>query len=396
MTVNFKSAIKYMVPLLIIALTFTLHGQSSYAAAPDREDYIIKFSDNVDLDQEISNLERSKITASRVFRNVYKGGVFSMTSAQASALARNPRIEILEKDQVVTIAIVREQNLELPWGLDRIDAGNVTPKLNGKYSYEDTSSGSGVTAYVIDTGIYIEHSQFEGRAKWGKNLVDPVGMEVNTDCDGHGTHVAGTIGGKDYGVAKKVTLVAVKVLNCKGSGTWSGVIAGMDWVVGDHNNSTKAVANLSLGGGFSSAVNAAADRLTADNIVVAVAAGNDGRDAKNFSPASATSVITVGATDRTDTRANFSNFGTTVELFAPGVSILSSVIGSTTSSASYNGTSMASPHVAGVAARLLSACSSSCGASAIRTQLLNQTTRNVVLNAGRGSPTSLLYVAPNQ
>jgi subtilisin family serine protease len=382
---------KSLIATLILSLALGLQVTSSSANAPERADYIVKFVDQVNLDQEIAALEKGNVGASRVFRNAFKGGVFSMTDAQAIALSRNPRIEIIEKDQEISISTSQTSNL--PWGLDRIDAGNVTPKIQGSYDYG--SEGNQVTAYVIDTGILTSHTQFEGRARFGVNTT---GDQINQDCNGHGTHVAGTIGGKDFGVAKRVSLVAVKVLNCAGSGTWSGVIAGMDWVVGVNDGTTKAVANLSLGGGFSSSVNAAAERLVADNVVVAVAAGNDGRDAKNYSPASARNVITVGATDRTDTRASFSNFGSTVELFAPGVSVLSAVNTNDSATASYSGTSMASPHVAGAAARLLSsaACTAPCNAASVRSQLLNQTTKGVVVRAGNGSPNALLYMGPTQ
>jgi subtilisin family serine protease len=382
---------KSVIAVLIISLVFGFNSPSSSANAPERADYIVKFVDRVNLNEEISSLEKSNIKSSRTFRNVFKGGVFSMTEAQANALSNNPRVEIVERDETVSITATQSSNL--PWGLDRIDS-KVNQKLDNTYTY--VGDGNGVTAYVIDTGIRVTHSQFEGRASFGVNTT---GDGRNEDCNGHGTHVAGTIGGKDYGVAKKVTLVAVKVLNCAGSGSWSGVIAGMDWVVAFNDESkAKAVVNMSLGGGLSSSVNAAAERLVADNIVVAVAAGNDGRDAKNFSPASARNVITVGATNSSDVKASWSNFGSTVELFAPGVDVLSSISSGDNASALYSGTSMASPHVAGAAARLLSSasCTSPCTAASARTQLLSQTTNGVVVSAGRGSPNALLYMDPSQ
>jgi subtilisin family serine protease len=384
----------------VLSLLLGLQVASSSANAPERSDYIVKFFDNANLDQELAALERSSFQPSRVFRAAFKGGVFSMTEAQAQALSRNPKVEIVEKDQEVSISAT--QNSNLPWGLDRIDRTS-TDKLNGSYEY--ATEGSGVTAYVIDTGIRTTHTQFESRARWGTNTVD----RRNEDCNGHGTHVAGTIGGKDFGVAKKVILVAVKVLNCQGSGTWSGVIAGMDWVIGNHLDSTPAVANMSLGGGKSLTVNAAATSLVADNVVLAVAAGNDGLDAKDFSPASADGVITVGATNSSDTRASWSNFGNSVEIFAPGVNILSSWVSgkSNTATTTISGTSMASPHVAGAAARLLSSSWASetcaqvtisgvnvCPASAVRTFLISSATTGQVVSGGTGSPNLLLYIEP--
>lgn len=186
---------KSLIATLILSLALGLQVTSSSANAPERADYIVKFVDQVNLDQEIAALEKGNMRASRVFRDVFKGGVFSMTEAQANALSRNPRVDIVEKDQEVSISATQTANL--PWGLDRIDSGNVTPKTQGRYDY--TSDGAGVTAYVIDTGILTTHDQFEGRARFGVNTVGG----TNEDCNGHGTHVAGTIGGKDFGVAKK-------------------------------------------------------------------------------------------------------------------------------------------------------------------------------------------------
>lgn len=233
------------------------------------------------------------------------------------------------------------------WGIDRVDQRT---GINGRYNY--TNTGTGVTAYVIDTGIYTAHSQFGGRARVGR---DTVGDGRNgQDCSGHGTHVAGTIGGSTYGVAKSVSLVAVRVLDCTGFGPYSGIIAGIDWVTYTHNG--PSVANMSLGGSYSQAVNDAVTRSTASGVTYVVSAGNNDANACNYSPASTPSALTVGATGlngSTDVRATFSNWGTCLDVFNPGVSITSAWIGSSTATNTISGTSMAAPHVAGQAALYL-------------------------------------------
>jgi subtilisin family serine protease len=222
---------------------------------------------------------------------------------------------------------------------DTVWGGNI-------YDY-DSTAGAGVTAYIIDTGIHIGHSEFGGRASWGTNKVD----SQNTDCNGHGTHVAGTVGSATYGVAKLVSLVAVKVLNCQGSGSFDAVIAGMDWVASDCTTNKKCTANMSLGGSKSKAVNDAVTRLVQKGVTLVVAAGNNNANVNRYSPASATSAITVAATTTTNNRASFSNFGPGVDIFAPGVNILSTWIEPQLTN-TISGTSMASPHVCGLASIL--------------------------------------------
>ncbi|MSY38944.1 MAG: S8 family serine peptidase, partial [Actinobacteria bacterium] len=229
------------------------------------------------------------------------------------------------------------------WGLDRID--QLTANLDGLFTPAGT--GSGVVAYVVDTGIYAAHSDFTGRISSGYTAISD-GNGTN-DCNGHGTHVAGTIGGTTYGVAKQVTLVPVRVLGCTGSGSTSGVIAGIDWAI-THHASGPAVLNMSLGGGYSKTLNDAVVAAVADGITVVVAAGNSSVNACDSSPASEATAITVGATSSNDARASFSNYGSCVDLFAPGVNITSAGISGTTSASTFSGTSMASPHVAGAAA----------------------------------------------
>ncbi len=244
-----------------------------------------------------------------------------------------------------------------------------------------------MTAYIIDTGIRPTVSDFGGRASIG---TDTVGDGQNgVDCNGHGTHVAGTIGGTKYGVAKSVSLVAVRVLDCSGSGTWSGVIAGIDWVTAHHT--ANAVANMSLGGGASSAVDTAVANSVASGVTYAVAAGNSNADACTSSPARAPSAITVGATTSTDARASYSNFGTCVDLFAPGSGITSDWNTSDTATNTISGTSMATPHVVGSAALYLGDNKGSSPAT-VTTALLNAATPNKVTAAGAGSPNLLDFV----
>ncbi|KAB1914589.1 S8 family peptidase [Micromonospora sp. AMSO31t] len=303
----------------------------------------------------------------------------TMSPAQARRLAADPAVAYVEQDRVVTTQAT--QTNPPSWGLDRIDQRNLP--LNSSYTYPNTASN--VRAYIIDTGIRTTHTDFGGRATWGTNTVD----SNNTDCNGHGTHVAGTVGGTRYGVAKGVRLVAVKVLNCSGSGSTTGVVSGINWVT---SNAVKpAVANMSLGGGVSSSIDNAVTSSVNSGVTYAVAAGNSSANACNYSPARAAAAITVGSTTSSDGRSSFSNYGSCVDIFAPGSSIVSAYRTSDTASSTLSGTSMASPHVAGAAALVLGANPSYTPAQ-VASYLTTNATTGKVTNPGSGSPNRLLFV----
>ena len=312
-----------------------------------------------------------------LYQYALNGFAVEMTPEDAEALSQDFRVAYVEEDGIVTADATQSNP---PWGLDRIDQRNLP--LNAIYTFNWT--GSGVRAYVIDTGIRTTHTQFGGRAS---NVFDAFGGS-GADCNGHGTHVSGTIGGSTYGVAKSALLRGVRVLDCNGSGSNSGVIAGVDWVTNNHIN--PAVANMSLGGGASTALDTAVNNLANSGVPIAVAAGNSNANACNSSPARAANAITVGATTTSDARSSFSNFGTCLDLFAPGSGILSSYFSSDTATATLSGTSMASPHVAGVAA-LYKQVNPSASSTTVRNAIVNGATTNVVTNAGTGSPNRLLY-----
>ena len=305
------------------------------------------------------------------------GFAANLDAAQVRALRRSARVALVEQDQVVEASATQSIPSD-PWGLDRIDQRALP--LSRSYTYNTTASN--VTAYVIDTGIATSHPDFGGRASVGYDALGGNGQ----DCHGHGTHVAGTIGGATWGVAKAVRLVGVRVLNCSGSGSTSGIIAALDWV--GVNARRPAVANMSLGGGFSSALNNATNTLANSGVFVAVAAGNENRNACNASPASAASAYTTAASDRTDRRASFSNYGSCVDAYAPGVSIRSAWLSGGANTIS--GTSMASPHVAGVAA-LYKGAFGEASSSTVSSWITSNATANVISANRTGTPNRLLY-----
>jgi aqualysin 1 len=314
-----------------------------------------------------------------VYTAALNGFSASLNAGQLAALRQNPAVAYVEENGVVESAATQSN---ATWGLDRIDQRDLP--LNGTYVY--TPTGSGVHAYIIDTGILLAHTQFTGRMGNGYDAVTSGGNA--NDCNGHGTHVAGTVGGTTYGVAKQVTLHPVRVLSCTGSGTNAGVIAGMDWVTANHVK--PAVANMSLGGGASTATDDAVNRMHNAGVTVVVAAGNSNANACNYSPARAPNAITVGATTSTDARASYSNYGSCLDIFAPGSSITSAWHTSTSATNTISGTSMASPHVAGVAALYLQGNPGASPAT-VTGAIVNSATTSKVTSAGSGSPNRLVY-----
>lgn len=353
------------------------------ASEPIAGKYIVVFNDRV---QDVPGLARGLTAANNgtlrfTYQRALRGFAADLPERAAEALSHNPNVAYVEQDQVMRAFDV-ENNAT--WGLDRIDQRART--LSTTYTY--TATGSGVTAYIIDTGILLSHDEFGGRAVEGFDAVTTGGHA--TDCNGHGTHVSGTVGGSTYGVAKAVTLVAVRVLDCNGSGTTSGVIAGIDWVTGNHAAGALAVANMSLGGGASTSLDVAVRNSIADGVAYAIAAGNGNfagiaQDACKYSPARVTEAMTIGATDKTDRKASWSNYGNCVDWFAPGVGITSAWIGSNSATNTISGTSMATPHTTGVAALYLQTVYLQTHTTAtpaqVRDALFNNTTQHVVTSS---------------
>jgi hypothetical protein len=312
------------------------------------------------------------------YQHAIRGFAASLPSAAVAAFQRHPDVELIEEDKIMTIAATQSN---ATWGLDRSDQRDLP--LSGTYTYNST--GAGVRAYVIDTGIRLSHNDFGGRAVSGYDAIDGGSAD---DCNGHGTHVAGSVGGAAYGIAKGVQLVAIRVLDCNGSGTTSGVIAGVDWVTANHVK--PAVANMSLGGGASTSLDNAVENSIAAGITYAVAAGNSGANACNYSPARVGEALTVGATTSSDARASYSNYGSCLDLFAPGSSITSAWHTSNTATNTISGTSMASPHVAGVAALYLDVNPGASPAS-VGNAIVGGATSRRLSSIGSGSPNLLLY-----
>jgi subtilisin family serine protease len=320
-------------------------------------------------------------TLTHVYRSALKGfAVAGLPDAAAAALEQNPRVLRVERDGPVSID--GSQTPTPSWGLDRIDVGS---GLNNTYAYPN--DGTGVTAYIIDTGVNTSSSDFTGRITLGPNFDDGTTSE---DCHGHGTHVAGTLGGTLYGVAKKVSLVGLRVLNCAGNGSYAAVIAGVDWVT--QNHAPLSVANLSISGSASASLNDAVAGAVASGVAVVVAAGNASGDACNFSPASEPTAITVGATDVFDMWAtSYSNFGPCIDIAAPGSGITSDWIGGPDATATLNGTSMATPHVAGAAALYRSANPTVTPAQ-VASALVGGSTLGALSGVPANTPNRLLYV----
>ena len=380
-----------------VAATFACASLPAFSAdfraaqAPIKGQYIVVLKDNAaSLAGERSSLTRVSAVARnmatqhrarllRSYDNVLRGFVVRADDRSLARLLADPRVAYVEEDGVVSI---KATQTSATWGIDRVDQRDLP--LNQTYNYDTTASG--VHAYVIDTGLLGTHSQFTNRVGNGWSAISD--GRGTTDCNGHGTHVAGTLGGSTYGVAKGVTIHPVRVLGCDGTGSFSGIIDGMDWVASNHVK--PAVANMSLGGGATQSVDDAVTRLHNAGVIVVVAAGNNNASACNYSPARAAAAITVGSTTNTDARSSFSNYGSCLDIYGPGSNILSSWYTSTTATNTISGTSMASPHVAGVAALYL-ANNPNATPTQVRNAIVDNATSNKVTDAGSGSPNKLLY-----
>jgi subtilisin family serine protease len=368
---------------VVLAVGGTALTAPAAAAPPTKTAVIVQLTPGSDAAAESRRAAANGGSVSFVYQNAFTGFAGEFTPQTIAALQRNPHVTGIEVDGVASARGSGVQTGAV-WGLDRIDDRK---GLDGSFGW--SSSGTGVTAYVIDTGV-ASHTEFGSRLKPGTSTVR--GQKTTADCNGHGTHVAGTIAGGTYGVAKDATVVPVRVLDCRGQGSWSGVVAGIDWVIKNHAAGVPAVANLSLGGPANPSVDTAVANLVKDGVSVAVAAGNADADAADYSPARVPTAITVGATDNADTRASFSNHGALVDLFAPGVDITSAWLNGGVNTIS--GTSMATPHVAGAAALLLSGTTSASWTPAqVESALVAVATADVVADEA-GSPDRLLYVGP--
>lgn len=350
-------------------------------------DFIVVFSPGLGKAKSQELIKQSNAQIKREYSSIFNGALVNGPLSKMQALARNPNILVVEDDLEVTTAA--EQN-QAPWGLDRVDQINLPLST----TFDDQNLiGLNTYSFVVDTGIDASNSDFQGRVAAGFTTIsDGLGSK---DCNGHGTHVAGIIGGAKYGAAKGTSLIPVRVLDCSGSGSYSSVIAGLDWISANYTTGMAAVVNMSLGGPVSSTIDGAVATLISKGINVVVAAGNSNADACNFSPANVPGALTVGATETSDARASYSNFGSCLDLFAPGSAITLTWLG-TAGVNTISGTSMAAPLVAAVVARFISNNSGLTPAQ-VSNSIKTSSTKNVVLNAGSNSVNQLIYlsVTPN-
>lgn len=395
---------------ILLSATMLSVPTASYAAKGDGAihssnhpisgQYVVVLNDNTTNVPSVVNDVAGSGKVLATYKSALKGFAIKTSAKEAKRIANDPNVAYVQQDGIVKttddVGVNVNQFVPAPpdsfWGLNRIDQ-RVTPS-NGSGTYTWVYSGAGVNAYVIDTGILTTHTQFSGRATFDFTASDAGNPGV--DCNGHGTHVSGTIGGNTYGVAKNVRLHAVKVLNCVGSGSFSGVIQGVDFVTA--NAVKPAVANMSLGGGNFLPLDIAVNNSIESGVTYSVSAGNNNSDACLSSPASTLAAITVGSTGNafntvspiSDNRSSFSNYGPCLDVFAPGAEIRSAYIGSNTNAETLNGTSMASPHVAGVAALILQKVPTA-NPMAVRNYITSFSTKSTVVDPGPGSPNRLLY-----
>ncbi|UUL76102.1 S8 family serine peptidase [Pseudarthrobacter sp. Fe7] len=359
-------------------------GQPAGPINGDEGRYLVRFAKGADAAKEAGSLRSQGLHVGRTFSAAVQGAAITATKAQAAALAHSPKVSLVEPDSPVSLSDTQQSP---PWGLDRIDQRSLP--LSGTFT--PPSTGAGVSAYVVDTGVLAENTDFGGRVAAGWTAI--ADGKGSSDCNGHGTHVAGIIAGKTYGVAKAASVVPVRVLGCDGSGYDSDVIAGLDWIASQHAAGTPAVANLSIGGPASTTLDDAIRGIINDGVTAVVAAGNAAVDACTTSPARVPEALTVAASDSSDRQAGFSNYGSCVDLYAPGVGIQSDWDTSTTSVATLSGTSMASPHAAGAAALALSRNPQETPAE-VNAELTSAATQGVVTNVSAGTPNRLLFTGP--
>ncbi len=361
--------------------TNTAKGKAQVASDPC-SDFIVVFQPGFGRSESADVLKNSSAQMKRQFSSIFNGALVNGPLSKMQALSNNPNVLVVEDDLDVTAFAIQSP---APWGLDRADQRNLP--LSNTFDDGDLK-GLNTYSYVVDTGIDATNVDFEGRVTPGFTAV--LDGRGTLDCNGHGTHVAGTIGGAKFGIAKKTTLIPVRVLDCSGSGSYSSVITGLDWIAANHRTGDAAVVNLSLGGPASSTLDGAIKNLIAKGINVVVAAGNSNADACNYSPARVVDAVTVGATAEGDQRASYSNFGSCLDLFAPGSGITSTWIGATGVN-TISGTSMASPHVAGVVARFISN-NSGLTPQQVANSLKKSSTVGVVIDAGSNSANNLVFL----